>query len=320
MASVSRMGYCARCAVVFLALGEAKTAMGEFITHGNTVISMEFVTVGDPRNAADTEVMLQFGTTGYGRVDYTYRIGKYEVSKNQWDAVVGANTGDRLNDPGSWTGNQPVGDISWDEAAMFTNWLTSGDVTQGVYTIDANGVVTGVNRSSAQAIYGTIYFLPTEDEWYKAAYYDPNKPGGPGYWDYPTKHDAPNKPDGIDSAVDTVFDSVFLDSYNKGGPNEIDNAGVFSAYGTMGQGGNVWEWNETDMWGDGSVRGVRGGYWWAGDFALRSNYRHTAGFHANETDGFGFRVGSIEAVPEPGSAAACIAMVLTGLSLRRRRK
>ena len=48
------------------------------------------------------------GTTVTARVDYVYRIGKYEVSENQWDAVVAADGSDLLNDPGYWSGNQPV--------------------------------------------------------------------------------------------------------------------------------------------------------------------------------------------------------------------
>ena len=32
------------------------------------------------------------------------------------------------------------------------------------------------------------YFIPSENEWYKAAYYDPTLNGGTGgYWTYPTK-------------------------------------------------------------------------------------------------------------------------------------
>jgi len=253
------------------------------ITHGSTSIEMEFVTVGDPNNAADD--------TGYGSVSDVYQIGTYEVSESQWDAVVAADTSDLLNNPGYWSGDQPVAQISWHEAAMFTNWLTSGDVTQGVYTIDVSGHVTGIDRASAKATYGTIYFLPTEDEWYKAAYYDPDKPGGPGYWDFPTRQDT--TPDGIDSEGDTVFDAVFNDGHiQEDGPNSIDDAGKQSAYGTMGQGGNMREWNETEVdypFPDG--RGVRGGALYSDSYYLhastRSNYPPTSWSNT-----VGFRVAS----------------------------
>lgn len=49
---------------------------------------------------------------------------------------------------------------------------------------------------------------------------------------------------------------MFLDTFGSPGPNAVDNAGVPSAYGTMGQGGNDWEWNETAI---GSSCGLRGG-------------------------------------------------------------
>ncbi|MBN1854880.1 MAG: hypothetical protein JW829_19255 [Pirellulales bacterium] len=44
--------------------------------HGVTI---DWVTVGNPGNAADTEVMWD-GTSGYESLPYTYRISKYEVT------------------------------------------------------------------------------------------------------------------------------------------------------------------------------------------------------------------------------------------------
>jgi formylglycine-generating enzyme required for sulfatase activity len=252
------------------------------ITHGSTSIEMDFVTVGERNNAADD--------TGFGSVAYEYQIGTYEVNEIQWDAVVAADASDLLNDPGYWSGDRPVAAISWHEAAMFTNWLTSGDVTQGVYTIDGSGHVTGIDRASAKATYGTVYFLPTEDEWYKAAYYDPDKPGGAGYWDYPTQDDDPTIPDGIDFAGDAVFDAVFYDGDFNPEPNGIDDAGKASAYGTMGQGGNVWEWNETAIIG--SSRGLRGGYWGSTSYYLHASYRIDYAAPTLEHYSIGFRVAS----------------------------
>ena len=216
------------------ALGAVGITDAAVITHGGTSVSVDFVTVGDAGNTADT----RYDSTGYGAVGYNYNIGTYEVSENQWDTVAGI-TGDLLDDSGYWSGGDlPVGHISWHEAAMFCNWLTSGDVTQGTYTIDGAGLVTSINRASAQSTYGTAYFIPTEDEWYKAAYY---KGGGTnaGYWDYPTQHALSSPPDGIDFFGDATFDAVFNDGYAQGQPNDVNNAGVLSAYGTMGQGGNV---------------------------------------------------------------------------------
>ena len=284
-------------AVVCVSLVSAASAVT--ITHGTTTIVMDFVTVGNAGNTADD--------TSYGSVDYNYRIGKYEVTENQWDAVS-AITGDLLDDSGNWSGNQPVAGISWNESAMFCNWLTSGDVTDGAYTIDS-GVVTGIDRAGAVISHGMVYVIPTEDEWYKAAYYDPNKSGGAGYYDYPTGSDS--VPDGIDSPGDTAFDAVFDDGYDQNHPNYVDNAGHLSPYGTMGQGGNVWEWNEAIS---GSYRGLRGGSFYRYDGYLHASYWGSYYSPADEVYDLGFRVSE---VPEPGTMAI---LLLGGIGILRRRK
>lgn len=304
--------------VCALMVAFAPAARADVITHGSTSVTMDFVTVGDAGNVADAEVMSTDGTTGYGSVPYAYRIGKYEVSEAQWDAVVAANAGDLLNDPGYWGGNQPVAAISWNEAAMFCNWLTSGNVTQGAYAINGSGVVTGIDRAAAASTYGTVYFIPTEDEWYKAAYY---KGGGTsaGYWDYPTQDDVSNPPDGIDFSGDPDFDAVFSDGgYHLSQPNNADNAGVLSAYGTMGQGGNVFEWNETLI--TGSSRGLRGGPFEYGLDGLPASLRFWHDPSSIEHDDLGFRVASNEVVPEPGSLALTISGATLALIWRWRRK
>ena len=285
------------------ALGSAASAAD--ITHDGTTISMDFVTVGNAGNTADA--------TSYGGVDYNYRIGKYEVTENQWDAVSGASTTDLLDDPGYWSGDQPVAEISWHESAMFCNWLTSGNVAQGAYAINGSGVVTAIDRADAVSTYGTVYVIPTEDEWYKAAYYDPNKSGGAGYWHYPTGSDS--APDGIDSAGDTEFEAVFYDGYNQGHPNDMDDAGALSPYGTMGQGGNVWEWNETIIYGPfgDSSRGLRGGSFSNYDDILLVSSRFVSS-PTIEAYNVGFRVSE---VPEPATMAI---LMLGGIGILRRRK
>jgi len=297
------------------------------ITHDGVSIEMDFVTIRDPGNAGDTEVMTD-DTTGYGSVSYEYRIGKYEVSQTQWEKVVDADTGDLLNDPGYWmNGSLPVTNISWHEAAMFCNWLTSGDVTLGAYAINGSGVVTGIDRAAAVTTYGTVYVLPTEDEWYKAAYYDPNKDGAgsAGYWDYPTQDDDPYPPDGLDSPGDPDFDAVFNDGHNSYEPYGITGACSVSAYGTYGQGGNVSEWNETlIVFNDNFYRGERGGH----HMSLCNDLHASARGSNSPTSGYwlrGFRVaiseGTGEVVPEPGCIVGLISMGLMGaLGLWRRRK
>jgi formylglycine-generating enzyme len=105
------------------------------------------------------------------------------------------------------------------------------------------------------------YFLPSEDEWYKAAYYDPNKPGGAGYWDYATGSDsAPTAVAGGTTSGTAVYGQSFSI-----GPALITNAGGLSAYGTMAQNGNVWEWGDSGFTAPndsaGESRSLRSGFW-----------------------------------------------------------
>ena len=298
-----------RCVSVMatLLLVFGTVAQADVITHGGTTINMDFVNVGNAGNAADT--------TGYGAVGYNYRIGKYEVTAEQWAAVIAKDP--NVGNAGNWSGLQPTAGTSWYEAAKFCNWLTTGSAATGVYSF--SGPITAPTGATIDRTYrnagGVAYFIPTENEWYKAAYYDPNKGGTgiAGYWDYPTKHDLPDEPDGIDFAGDTAFDAVFQQGYNQGSPNSVDNAGVLSAYGTMGQGGNVLEWNETAI---DSGRGLRGGFWAEPSFIFQADYTNWGGPSA-EIGYIGFRVAS---VPEPGSLTLMLCGGLAGLYGWKRRK
>ena len=297
-------------AVAFSAALLATTAHAAMIRHDTTTIDMDFVTVGNPGNANDT-----YGD-GYGGVGYAYRIGKYEVMADQWAAVIAADSD--VGNAGSWSGSQPTAGTSWYEAAKFCNWLTSGSAATGVYSF--TGLITSptgvtIDRATAQSTYGTAYFIPTEDEWYKAAYYAPNKLGGAGYYDYPTGSDA--EPDGIDFDGDTVFDAVFRQGYIQGSPNDVTNAGIASPYGTIGQGGNVWEWNEALI---SSSRGLRGGSWWDSSFYFAASTGGDGHDPADELFLIGFRVASSEAVPEPASIAVWLGVGAIALVWRRRRR
>ena len=286
--------------VLAIASGHARLIT---ITHGGTTINMDFTDIGNAGNDPDT--------TGdpdpAGAVAYDYAIGTYEVSENQWDAVVAASAGDDLDDPGRWSGDQPVAQISWHDAAMFCNWMTSGDVTQGSYTINA-GTVTGIDRVAAMDAYGKVYVIPTEDEWYKVAYYEPT---GGLYYNYPT---------GSDTAPIDVLGGTAPGTAVYGGSNvtptapaDVDNSGGSSPYGTMAQGGNVWEWNETLIGGN---RGLRGeSYYDLVSFRMSATYRHSLD-PTSEYDWVGFRVALIN-IPEPGSVLLLI-VGLAGMARGRR--
>jgi len=230
--------------------------------------------------------------------------------------------------------NRPVNYVSWYDAAMYANWATSGNINQGAYDTGAGANwgnstasnYTGITAHDSAAMdalvstYGKVYVIPTEDEWYKAAYYDPDKDPNtvgdqPGYYNYPTSSDTAPGRDMTESTNPgnnaNYYDSGFL----IGSPYYRTEAGEFelsdSPYGTFDQGGNVFEWNEAIIYG--SYRGLRGGSFINIDYYLHASYRN----YTNPTleDGLiGFRVSE---VPEPATMAI---LALGGIGMLRRRK
>ena len=92
---------------------------------GANQFTMDFVTIGNPGNAADTTG----SPNPVGSVAYTYNLGKYEVSR---DMITKANTagslGITLQDMTTFGGNgvnRPATGISWNEAAQYVNWLNT---------------------------------------------------------------------------------------------------------------------------------------------------------------------------------------------------
>ena len=278
---------------------------------------MDFVTIGNPNNAADT--------TGrpnpVGSVAYTYNLGKHEVSR---DMITKANAagslGITLEDMSSYGGNgllRPATGISYYEAAKYVNWLntsTGGTAAYkfvgGTFQLWSAGDA-GYNSNNLFRNSLAKYWLPSSNEWYKGAYGNLN-----GTWnDYPTgSNSAPTAVAGGTAANTAVYGQS-----TSTGPADITSAGGLSAYGTMGQGGNVYEWNETAYDGSnntvGEIRELRGGVWNGfGDHLGASSRTTTA--PTEELNNLGFRVAS---VPEP-SALSLLAIGLSGLALVRRRR
>ena len=280
----------------------------------HAAITIQTVTIGDPGNPNDS-------TTGglYGGVSYTYAIGTYEVTLLQYTAflnAVGATDTNALYNPSMETdlniagisrsgasgsfaysvigdGNRPVTYVSWFDAARFTNWLHNGQPT-GLQTASTTengayallGANSGVGFSKSL---GAQYWVPSESEWYKAAYYQPLAAGGDtdGYWLYPTASNAiPNSRNG--STTDANSGNFNRDDFIANGFNggyAVTNSGSYSSsqnyltpvgaftqadsyYGTFDQGGNVSEWNDAVEPGIPS-RGFRGGSWGDSEANLR---------------------------------------------------
>ncbi|MGA2031591.1 MAG: SUMF1/EgtB/PvdO family nonheme iron enzyme [Thermoguttaceae bacterium] len=312
------------------------------VTAQAETITMAMVTVGDPGNAADT--------TGYGAVGYTFQMGKYDVTTSQYAAFLNAvaQTADpcglynscmtldlptvgiaQSGSPGSYSysvtgtaagkNNMPMFDVTWGDAARFSNWLQNGQpnapegngtTETGAYTL--NGAVTISALMAITRNAGATYFIPSENEWYKSAYYKGGSTNA-GYWTYPTQSNtAP-----INTLPDTGNHANFYDYYDTGNggytdpTNYLTPVGAFSAspgpYGTFDQGGDVYQWNETPV--SGLFRCLRGGsYYYNTSISLASSSRYLLDPVGQDMNYVGFRVASSAASPEPGG----IAMLLAG--------
>jgi len=289
-------------AVFFLSTATVlSVAKADTFGSGENTFNIEFVTIGDPGNAADTTGV----PNPAGAVPYTYRMGKFEISEqmiNKANAIT-ADAGDPLGITIDMRGpDKPATRASWFEAAQFVNWLNTSKDAAPAYKFDANGdfqlwIPSDLGYDPANKFRNTQarYFLPSADEWYKAAFYDPNNGV---YFDYPTGSDTRPIPVPMGTAPGTAV-------YNQSsviGPANITLAGGLSPYGTMGQGGNVWELQETDpttlVNGQNSTfRGLRGGSLANGENFLSSSGWAIAGVF-QKSGKIGFRVASI---PEPTS-------------------
>ncbi|MBN1514393.1 MAG: SUMF1/EgtB/PvdO family nonheme iron enzyme [Phycisphaerae bacterium] len=271
-----------------------------------------------------------------GGVDYVYSIGKHEVTAGQYceflNAVAAIDTHGlyhaymdydahsngrgcnikRTGSSGNYTysvaadwSNRPVNYVDWGDAARFANWLHNGQPTgvQGLGTTEdgayfLNGATSDAELMAVMREPGAVWALPSEDEWYKAAYYRSGS-GVPGsdYWDYPTSSDSVpgNLATNPDPGNNANFDQ---DGPAIGAPYWRTEAGEFensdSPYGTFDQGGNVWEWNEAIL--DGSYRGLRGGSFAYDGDSLRASDRYLGGSPWIDSNDVGFRVVQ---VPEP---------------------
>lgn len=260
---------------------------------GTNQFSIDFVSIGHAGNAADT--------TGYGAVGYTYRIGRTEVSIDQFfkaraaDGMIGDGNENYWNDGFRTVGvDAPASRMTWFDAAMFCNWLTTGNAYTGVYQFNGSGTLVAVDRAYRNGS-GLAYVLPTEDEWYKAAYF---KPDGSGYSLYAS---------GLGS-VPIHGTANGWNYYNGGYVNEHPNDtwtvgfGAEEQNGTHDMMGNVKEWTESAV--DGTLdnmnedRSSRGGEYGTDEYDLRSTARLSRP-PTGQISNLGFRVA---AIPEPSSA------------------
>lgn len=179
---------------------------------------------------------------------------------------------------------RPVVYIGYYDLARYSNWLhygcphtgecvlgsTEGNEILGAYnTLKFENVRTGKtvpDQDFGKRNAGARYWIPNDAEWYKAAYYNPYKIGIRKYHDYPNQSDTPPSIHDCNYMVGNVL--------SVGEPYFVANVDSFahspSYFGTLQQGGNVWEWIED--WSSKGVghRGLRGGSWSYTEFGLNA--------------------------------------------------
>lgn len=267
-----------------------------------SAVSFEWITVGAPGNACDP----QGPGRCFGAVDYIYRIAKHEVSNAQYVEFLNRKAAsDPLGlyntDMGTWGGitrsgspgsyaytaipgreNHPVNSLSYFDALRFINWLHNGqgngDTETGAYTL-LGGTATPSN-TLVERNPGATIFLPTDAEWYKAAYYDTV---AGIYYDYPAGTDAlivPSAPTSLPNRANCAGAG--------GGFTSVGSyPGSPSPNGTFDQGGNVAEWCDFIVIFD--HRSQRGGHAGSAPDRLRGQIQEYDD-PTYEFNGAGFRV------------------------------
>lgn len=254
-------------------------------TESFKVEETRFLRIGGTGNEADRD---HFGQGRFGAVSETFEIGAHKVTNAQYAAYLNAvahtvDMGglyhDRMSGPEGGIvrirvdsmvhyypkrgfEDKPVNYVSFRDAARYCNWLHNGrpkdtpssrTTEDGAYTLKAGSGEDPMKRNS-----GARYFVPSENEWYKAAYFDPNK----------------------------LSYQLFVGDSTK--PLKVGEASGSdqSSFGVEQMNDGIWEWTESPV--GGLFRGTRSGVWFQG------NNRQAAGrFYSNpelELSNIGFRV------------------------------
>ncbi|MCC6321335.1 MAG: SUMF1/EgtB/PvdO family nonheme iron enzyme [Phycisphaerales bacterium] len=321
---------------------------------------VDLVTITHPGNAPWTgNGMPGDRAIGRGLVDYEYRIGRFEVNTAQFVEFFNAAFDRPANDriphlipptfwgavstaptvPGGLRWAVPVGremravgNIDWRMAAIYCNWLHNGKALNreaflsGAYEVSTFGY-TGPNGNiftdQAARSPGARYFIPTWDEWLKAAHWDPhqNGPDQPGWWLYPHTSDTPlvYGPPGVGQAnagyiTETGAEYLVpLGAY----PNVQSPWGLFDVAGATA------EWTESVATiSDGRNFRVFDGTWWSSSVVNPARSDDWLGNNGGEVPSFsinyyGFRLAA--AVPSPSSWMV-LGVATLALGLRRRKE
>jgi probable HAF family extracellular repeat protein len=277
---------------------------------------LQFIPVAYPDNAADNPANC-FGNS-CGSVPYSYDITQYLITNTQYAPFLNAKAAsDPLGlynanmgtDPtnggitqsgssGSFTytvntgfENKPIAYVSFYSALRFANWMNngqgSGDTERGSYTL-LGGTPIPSNAATITRNPGGTIFVPSENEWYKAAYYSP----GGTYFAYPFGTNTPTTCATPPGASNTANCNGLV--------GQVTDVGFYtgaqSPFGTYDQGGDVTEWTDTAVSGN---TAVRGGDWSDPGANLASSSLQSLP-PTLATSAIGFRVVRVPALPACG--------------------
>lgn len=279
-----------------------------------------------------------------GSVGYDFRITRTEITNAQWFEFVQAYApfyqGSRLDSnftgsyiaPTSLNPSEPAryrlatgteqyaADVSFQFGARFANWLNNGKIASaaafesGVY--DTSQFALGSDGhwlSPPTRTAGAQYWIPSIDEWIKAAYFDPNRYGETqvGYWAYPDMHSAPLLPGWPENGGET--DAGDLGPFQGFRTNPVASY-VFNdgPWGLFDISGGLQEWTDTagSFSDDLAVKGTQ----------LRDLFPEMydrldwVGIRGAHVGGFGIRIAG--AVPGPTCGLVLMALSWMGRRVR----
>ena len=310
-------------------------------------VTIDMVSVGDPGNTADTTG----NPNPAGAVADSFQIMKYEFTNQRYadflNSVAATDTYSLYNADmdsdarggitqsgasGSYTyttktnmSDKPVNFVSWWDAARVSNWLMNGGTSSSSTETGAYTFIGGQTTGNAPAVNsGATVYIPTEDQWYKAAYYKGGSTNA-GYWNYATQSDlAPTAvtsgSTGIGSSGSAGnfanYNSVAVWNSQTGNATTVGTNGGASAYAAFDMSGNLYEWNDLPG-AAGSTRGLRGGSW-STNASFLSSSNSSSYDPSFEFSSIGLR---LAAGPEPSTdAMAVVGLACGGYSMFRRRR
>lgn len=304
---------------------------------------VEFVTIGDPGNRdslpEESNPIFADNHIPIGAVAYEYRMARTEVTLGQYvefveayyplylkrggsvlgfpdftgtDIMVGPG-GVRI-DPG--VSSDRAAEMSWEYAARYVNWLHNGKVKEA-WAFDSGVYDTATFTQNSDGTYNhqlshapdSRFWIPTSNEWIKAAHWDPTKnDGAGGYWLYPNSSDIESFP----GLLPENGGERNAGDHRDGFPLDVMSfPEVQSPWGLFDLAGGESEWTESMSSREQIHRRLTRGTHWGEDTYMDPFFPHDiiGDGDVNNVWGLGTGLRLAAAVPSPG----VIPVVLAGI-------